>query len=98
MINYGKSNYDYDDETVVSFAPRTDSRFTRIEGVPPQIHRFAVPPGFHTWYVIRGKKITRNTRFFFTRQTRALHLSVEERLIVNQLPVYRTFGITTRHR
>ena len=80
VINYGKSNYDYDDETVVSFAPGQTVGFTRIEGVPPK----SIGLLFHPDFIRGGKRGSPP----FSRGA----------LGRDQLPVYRTFGITARHR
>ena len=89
VINYGKSNYDYDDETVVSFAPGQTVGFTRIEGVPPK----SIGLLFHQDFIrgtSLGQKIKKYT-FFSYEANEALHLSVEERLVVtNCLSIVRS--------
>ena len=96
VINYGKSNYDYDDETVVSFAPGQTVGFTRIEGVPPKSIGLLFHPDFIRGTSL-GQKIKKYT-FFFLRGKRGPPPFSRGALGRNQLPVYRTFGITTRYR
>ena len=89
VINYGKSNYDYDDETVVSFAPGQTVGFTRIEGVPPKPIGLLFHPDFIRGTSL-GQKIKKYT-FFSYEANEALHLSVEERLVVtNCLSIVRS--------
>lgn len=89
VINYGKSNYDYDDETVVSFAPGQTVGFTRIEGVPPKSIGLLFHPDFIRGTSL-GQKIKKYT-FFSYEANEALHLSVEERLVVtNCLSIVRS--------
>ncbi len=79
-INYGKTRYDFDDETVVSFAPGQTVGIQRLEGGPaPE----AVGLLFHPDFLNRtplGQKIKQYT-FFSYASNEALHLSTEERLI-----------------
>ena len=89
MINYGKSNYDYDDETVVSFAPGQTVGFTRIDGVPTKSIGMLLHPDFKRGTSL-GQKIKKYT-FFSYEANEALHLSVEERLVVtNCLSIVRS--------
>ena len=80
-INYGKTKYDYDDETVVSFAPGQTVGIHRIEDGPvPE----AVGLLFHPDFLHRtplAQKMKQYT-FFSYASNEALHLSVDERLIV----------------
>lgn len=81
IINYGKTIYDFDDETVVSFAP----------GQTVGIHRFEDGPApeaigllFHPDFLHRtalGQNIKQYT-FFSYASKEALHLSAEERNIL----------------
>lgn len=80
VINYGKSNYDYDDETVVSFAPGQTVGFTRIEGVPPKSIGLLFHPDFIRGTSL-GQKIKKYT-FFSYEANEALHMSDREREIV----------------
>ena len=80
-INYGKTSYDFDDETVVSFAPGQTVGIHRLEDGPaPE----AVGLLFHPDFLLRtplGHKIKQYT-FFSYASNEALHLSTEERLIL----------------
>lgn len=80
-INYGKTTYDFDDETVVSFAPGQTVGIQRVEdGRPPE----AVGLLFHPDFLNRtplGQKI-KQYRFFSYASNEALHLSAEERVII----------------
>lgn len=80
-INYGKTTYDFDDETVVSFAPGQTVGIYRFEyGPAPQ----AVGLLFHPDFLHRtalGQKIKQYS-FFSYASNEALHLSTEERFIL----------------
>ena len=80
-INYGKTSYDFDDETVVSFAPGQTVGIHRLEDGPaPE----AVGLLFHPDFLLRtplAQKIKQYT-FFSYASNEALHLSTEERLIL----------------
>ena len=80
-INYGKTTYDFDDETVVSFAPGQTVGVHRIEDGPaPE----AIGLLFHPDFLSRtslSRKIKQYT-FFSYASNEALHLSAEERLIL----------------
>ena len=80
-INYGKTTYDFDDETVVSFAPGQTVEIHRTgDGPAPE----AVGLLFHPDFLLRtplGQKIKQYT-FFSYASNEALHLSEEERSIV----------------
>ncbi len=80
-INYGKTTYDFDDETVVSFAPGHPQ-----SGVFPQSGPVPEAVGllFHPDFLLRtplGQKIKQYS-FFSYASNEALHLSTEERLIL----------------
>lgn len=81
IINYGKTVYDFDDETVVSFAPGQTIGIHRIEeGPTPE----AIGLLFHPDFLHRtalGQKMQQYT-FFSYASNEALHLSVEERIIM----------------
>lgn len=80
VINYGKTKYDYDDQTVVSFAPGQTVGFEQIEEVQPK----SVGLLFHPDFLFRtalSQKIKRYT-FFSYEANEALHLSREERLVI----------------
>lgn len=80
-INYGKTSYDFDDETVVSFAPGQTVGIHRLEDGPaPE----AVGLLFHPDFLLRtplAQKIKQYS-FFSYASNEALHLSTEERLIL----------------
>lgn len=80
-ITYGKTRYDFDDETVVSFAPGQTVGIIRPEDGPAPI---ATGLLFHPDFLNRttlAQKIKEYT-FFDYSSNEALHLSKEERLIV----------------
>lgn len=68
IINYGKSSYDFDDKTVVSFAPGQTVGYTRIEGMLPKSVGLLFHPDFIRGTSL-GQKIKRYT-FSLTRRTR----------------------------
>lgn len=81
IINYGKTVYDFDDETVVSFAPGQTVGIHRIEDGPaPE----AIGLLFHPDFLQRtslGQKM-KEYSFFSYASNEALHLSTEERVIL----------------
>lgn len=80
VINYGKTQYDYDDRTVVSFAPGQTSGFEQTEGTQPN----SIGLLFHPDFLLRtslAQKMKRYT-FFSYEASEALHLSEEERLVI----------------
>lgn len=88
-IDYGKTRYDFDDQTIVSIAPGQTVGYTSIEGVPAKSLGVLFHPDF-----IRGTSLGRKIRqysFFAYESNEALHLSEEERRIVNDcLSIIRT--------
>ena len=80
-INYGKTKYDYDDETVVCFAPGQTVGVQPIEDGPvPEADALL----FHPDFLLRtplAQKIKQYTFFSYT-SNEALHLSADERMIV----------------
>ncbi len=80
-INYGKTTYDFDDETVVSFGPGQTVGIHRLEDGPaPE----AIGLLFHPDFLNRtplGQKINQY-KFFSYASNEALHLSAEERVII----------------
>ena len=80
-INYGKTKYDYDDETVVCFAPGQTVGVQPIEDGPvPEADALL----FHPDFLLRtplAQKIKQYT-FFSYASNEALHLSADERMIV----------------
>lgn len=89
VINYGKSIYDYDDQTVVSFAPGQTLGFARVEGVLPESTGLLFHPDF-----IRGTSLGQKIKrydFFSYASNEALHLSSEERRVVQScMEIIRT--------
>ena len=81
IINYGKSSYDFDDKTVVSFAPGQTVGYTRIEGMLPKSVGLLFHPDFIRGTSL-GQKIKRYT-FFSYEANEALHLSADERMVVH---------------
>ncbi|MCM1300776.1 MAG: helix-turn-helix domain-containing protein [Alistipes senegalensis] len=81
IINYGKTTYDFDDETVVSFAPGQTVGIHRLEDGPaPE----AIGLLFHPDFLHRtplGQKMMQYS-FFSYASNEALHLSTEERIIL----------------
>lgn len=81
IINYGKTVYDFDDETVVSFAPGQTISVHRLEDGPaPE----AIGLLFHPDFLHRtslGQRMTQYS-FFSYASNEALHLSTEERIIL----------------
>lgn len=80
IINYGKTEYDYDNQSVVSFAPGQISGFEQIEGVQPK----SIGLLFHPDFLFRtslAQKIKRYT-FFSYEASEALHLSNDEQVVI----------------
>lgn len=81
IINYGKTVYDFDDETVVSFAPGQTVGIHRLEDGPaPE----AIGLLFHPDFLHRtslGQRMKQYS-FFSYASNEALHLSTEERIIL----------------
>lgn len=81
IINYGKTVYDFDDETVVSFAPGQTVGIHRLEDGPaPE----AIGLLFHPDFLHRtslGQRMKQYS-FFSYASNEALHLSTEERAIL----------------
>lgn len=80
-INYGKTTYDFDDETVVSFAPGQTVGISRVEDGPaPE----SIGLLFHSDFLNRtplSQKMNQYS-FFSYASNEALHLSAEERIIL----------------
>lgn len=81
IINYGKTVYDFDDETVVSFAPGQTVGIHRLEDgpVPESVGLLFHPDFLHRTPL--GQKIKQYS-FFSYASNEALHLSCEERTIL----------------
>ncbi len=81
IINYGKTVYDFDDETVVSFAPGQTIGIHRTEDGPaPEAIGLLFHPDFlHRTPLAQKMK---QYSFFSYASNEALHLSVDERMIL----------------
>lgn len=81
IINYGKTVYDFEDETVVSLAPGQNIGIHRVEDgpVPESIGLLFHPDFLHRTPL--GQKMKQYS-FFSYASNEALHLSTEERIIL----------------
>ena len=80
-IDYGKTKYDYDDETVVCFAPGQTVGIHRIEDGPvPEAVALLFNPDFLHRTPLAQK--IRQYSFFSYASNEALHLSADERVII----------------
>jgi len=80
-INYGKTTYDFDDETVVSFGPGQTVGVNMVEDGPvPESVGLIFHPDFLNRTPLSQK--IKQYSFFSYASNEALHLSAEERLIV----------------
>ena len=88
-INYGKTMYDFDGQTIVCIAPGQTVGYTTLEGVPSKAKGILFHPDF-----IRGTSLGQKIKkysFFSYEANEALHLSAEERMIINNcLSIIRT--------
>lgn len=88
-INYGKTMYDFDDQTIVCIAPGQTVGYTTLESVPSKAKGILFHPDF-----IRGTSLGQKIKkysFFSYEANEALHLSAEERMIINNcLSIIRT--------
>lgn len=81
IINYGKTTYDFDDETVVSFAPGQTVGIHRLEDGPaPEAIGLLFHPDFLHCTSL-GQRMKQYS-FFSYASNEALHLSTEERIIL----------------
>ena len=81
IINYGKTVYDFDDETVVSFAPgQTVGIHRREDGPTPEAIGLLFHPDFLHRTPLEQK--IKQYSFFSYASNEALHLSVEERVVL----------------
>jgi len=81
IINYGKTIYDFDDETVVSFAPGQTIGIHRLEDGPaPESIGLLFHPDFLHRTAL-GQRMKQYS-FFSYASNEALHLSMEERIIL----------------
>ena len=79
-IDYGKTSYDFDDQTVICIAPGQTVGYTDVESVPKKSVGLLFHPDFIRGTSL-GQKIKKYT-FFSYESNEALHLSEEERMIV----------------
>ncbi len=80
-INYGKTSYDFDDETVVSFGPgQTVGIHRQEDGPAPEATGLLFHPDFLARTALAQKM--GQYSFFSYASNEALHLSSEERLIL----------------
>ncbi|MDO4163716.1 MAG: helix-turn-helix domain-containing protein [Bacteroides sp.] len=80
-ISYGRTSYDFSDETVVSFAPGQTIGIHRTEdGLVPEADGILFHPDF-LFRTPLAQKIKQYTFFSYT-SNEALHLSKEERIIL----------------
>lgn len=80
VINYGKTTYDFDDQTIVCFAPGQTVGFTPITGKPAKSRGILFHPDF-----IRGTSLRQKIKkytFFSYEANEALHLSEKERIVI----------------
>jgi len=82
VINYGKTEYDYDDETVVSFAPGQVTEMHRVPGVQAKSIGLLIHPDYllHTPLASKMKSYS----FFSYTSNEALHLSPQERVLITE--------------
>lgn len=80
-IKYGRRNYDYQEGTIVSFAPRQVVEVNMTEGeIKPKVYGLIFHPD-----LIRGSSLGQNIHkygFFDYASAEALHLSAREREVV----------------
>lgn len=81
VIKYGRKNYDYQEGTIVSFAPGQTAEVTIEEPItPPNVHGILFHPD-----LIRGTALAQNIKdynFFSYSSNESLHLSEREKGIV----------------
>lgn len=76
-IKYGRQNYDYQDGTIVCFAPGQVIDLEMLQDTQPQAHGLLFHPDLIHGTAL-GQEI-RNYSFFSYESNEALHLSLEER-------------------
>ena len=81
IINYGKTVYDFDDETMVSFAPGQTIEIHRVEDGPAPS---SVGLLFHPDFLHRTSLAQKMNQysFFSYASNEALHLSADERIVI----------------
>ncbi|HAY18256.1 MAG TPA: AraC family transcriptional regulator, partial [Rikenellaceae bacterium] len=80
VINYGKTKYDFDGQTIVSIAPDQVVGFESVVGVPKKAKGILFHPDF-----LHGTSLERKMKdytFFSYASNEALHLSEDERKII----------------
>lgn len=80
VINYGKTKYDFDDQTIVSIAPDQVVGYESVAGVPKKAKGILFHPDF-----LHGTSLERKMKdytFFSYASNEALHLSEDERKII----------------
>jgi hypothetical protein len=80
VINYGKTTYDFDDETVVCFAPGQSVGIKMVDGITPKSTGLLFHPDLLHRTPLAQK--IKHYSYFSYESNEALHLSSEERLIV----------------
>lgn len=82
VINYGKTEYDYDDETIVSFAPGQVTETRMVPGVAPKSIGLLIHPDYLLHTPLASKM--KNYSFFSYSSNEALHLSPQERVLITE--------------
>lgn len=80
VINYGKTKYDFDGQTIVCFAPDQVVGYESVVGVPKKAKGILFHPDF-----LHGTSLERKMKdytFFSYASNEALHLSEDERKII----------------
>lgn len=80
VINYGKTKYDFDGQTIVSIAPDQVVGYESVAGVPKKAKGILFHPDF-----LYGTSLERKMKdytFFSYASNEALHLSEDERKII----------------
>ena len=77
IINYGKTKYDFDDQTIVCMAPGQTIEFLAVEGKPAKAKGIIFHPDF--LHGTRLEKKMKTYSFFSYASNEALHLSEVER-------------------
>lgn len=80
VINYGKTKYDFDDQTIVCMAPGQTVEFLSVEGKPAKAKGIIFHPDF-----IHGTQLEKKMKtytFFSYASNEALHLSEDERITI----------------
>ena len=90
-ITYGRQSYDYQDGTIVGFAPGQVAETEMLKNIQPNAHGILFHPD-----LIRGTALGQEIKnySFFSYETReALHLSEDEReIVMDGLPTVKYFA------